>query len=305
MTVRKFFPVIGLLALSAGAHAQPAPPARPLAERIGHIGGNGFRHVTGVHAGAGSMDFGPLLGTDALSTNLIFVHRGVIQPKSGIGQHFHNQCEEMFVILDGEAEFTVNGRTALLKGPAGVPDRMGSSHGIYNPTDRPVQWLNINVGMTKRYDTFNLNDDRVGAPVDPVPQFISYKLDKSLLKPVQGMNGGSGTVQYRRALEPTVFSTAWTYVDHLLVPPGASVGPAGDPDISEVYYVIAGDGSFTIGTETASVKAGDAIAVDLNQVRSIRSGTAPLEFLIVGVARDLAAKAAWSQAHPAGPEAGR
>ena len=62
------------------------------------------------------MDFRAMLGADALDTNLIFFHRGVIAPKSGIGEHFHNKCEEMFVILDGEAQFTVDGRTSLLSG---------------------------------------------------------------------------------------------------------------------------------------------------------------------------------------------
>ncbi len=281
-----------------------ATPACTLAQRIGHTDQAIFRHIVGVHAGPGSMDFGPLLGADALSTNLIFVHRGVIQPRSGIGQHFHNQCEEMFVILDGEAEFTVNGRTASLKGPAGVPDRMGSAHGIYNPTDRPVQWLNINVGMTKRYDTFNLNDDRVGAPIDRVR---IHQLQARQVPAETGPGPGRRirSIQYRRVLEPTVFSTPWTYLDHMLIPPGASVGSAGSHDISEVYYVIAGEGSFTVGKETTAVKEGDAIPVDLDQVRSIRSGSVPLELLVVGVARDLAAKAAWSQAHPAGPAAGR
>ncbi|MBU3077389.1 cupin domain-containing protein [Sphingomonas quercus] len=273
-----------------------AQVAKPLAERVGHADPARYRHSEAVHDGAGAMDFAPLLGASALSTNLLFVHRGVIQPHSGIGQHFHNQCEEMFVILDGEAEFTVDGRTSRLKGPAGVPDRMGHAHGIYNPTDKPLQWLNINVSMTKRYDAFNLKDTRVGAAIDPVPQFISYRLDKSLLKAVQGMNGGTGTVQYRRALDPSVFTTSWSYIDHLIVPPGASVGSVTQPDMSEVYYVISGDGSFTVGSETVAVKAGDAIPVDLDQARSIKGGQAPLEFLIVGVARDLAAKEAWTAA---------
>ena len=29
---------------------------------------------------------------------------------------------------------------------------MGHSHGIYNPTDKPVQWMNINVDATKAYE---------------------------------------------------------------------------------------------------------------------------------------------------------
>ena len=92
-----------------------------------------------------------------------------IPPKSGIGAHFHNQCEEMFVILDGEAQFTIDGRTSLLKGPGGAPCRMGHSHGIYNATTKPVQWMNINVtAMKGAYDAFNLDDARVDVALDPI-----------------------------------------------------------------------------------------------------------------------------------------
>ena len=95
-----------------------------------------------------------LLDAHSLDTNLCFLHRGILEPKSGIGHHFHNQCEEMFVIFDGEAQFTIDGRTSVLKGPAGALCRMGHSHAIYNATDKPVQWMNINVSAMKgTYDS--------------------------------------------------------------------------------------------------------------------------------------------------------
>ena len=116
---------------------------------------------------------------------------------------------------------------------------MGHSHGIYNPTDQPMQWLNINVGMTKTYDNFDLGDPRDGAPLDPMPQFITMRLDRSLLRPVQAMDGGKGTVMYRRTLDPTVFATPWAYRRSSAAPAGArSVGARDKPDISEVYYVV-------------------------------------------------------------------
>jgi mannose-6-phosphate isomerase-like protein (cupin superfamily) len=279
------------LLASRVVNAQQSSAPQGIEKRIVRADPSKYNHLTAVHDGAGTMDFRVMLGTNAVEPNLIFFHRGVINPKSGIGQHFHNRCEEMFIILDGKAEFTVDGRTSVLEGPAGVPDRMGHAHAIYNPTDQPLQWLNINVGMNKVYDAFNLGDAHVNATLDPVPQFISFRLDRALLKPVNGMDGGTGTVQYRRALEPSVFSTTWSYVDHLILPPGSSVGSKAKPDFAEVYYAMSGNGEATLSTETSTIHSGDVLPVQLNEAREIKnSGSEPLEFLIIGVAKDMSAK---------------
>src|ERR1700733_6513002 len=179
------------LALAAALVALAAPAQAQLASRITHYDVSKTANLKAVHDGAGTMNFGALMGDKSLSTNLIFLHRGVLHPHGGIGQHFHNHCEEMFVIFDDQAEFTVNGRTSLLKGTVGAPDRMGSAHAIYNPTDHDVEWMNINVGTSKVYDAFNLGDDRVGAPKDAIPQFVTMHLEKSLLKPAPP-NGPGG-----------------------------------------------------------------------------------------------------------------
>src|SRR5579872_1682225 len=180
----------------------PMAAREPLASRIVHSDPGKYRHSPAVHGGAGSLDFTAVFDAHVVEPNLQFLHRGVIQPKSGIGAHFHNRCEEMFVILDGEAQFTIDGRTSLIKGPAGAPCRLGHSHAIYNPTDKPVQWMNINVSATKdSYDAFNLNDGRVDVALDPIPQFMSMRLDRALLQPVSAMSGGTGTAQYRRVLD--------------------------------------------------------------------------------------------------------
>ncbi len=267
--------------------ALPLAAREPLEKRIAHTEPSKFKAITGVHKGAGELHYQALFASEDFNTNLIFLHRGIIPPKGGIGHHFHNQMEEMFVIFTGEAQFTIDGRTSVLQAPAGAPCRMGRSHAIYNPSDKPVEWMNIAIGSTKgKYDAFDLGDDRVGVAIDPKPVFVNMQLDKALLKPVAGMYGGKGTVRYRRALPPEVFFANWSYVDHLVVPAGSSVGRKMHEGVEEFYYVMNGDGTAKINAESAAIHKGDAVPVLLNDVHSFEnSGDGDLELMIVGIAR--------------------
>jgi len=64
--------------------------------------------------------------------------------------------------------------------------------------------------------------------------------------------------------------------------------------------VMSGQGTVTLDKETAPIKSGDAVTIDINQTRSFtQSGSEPLEFLICGIAKDMAAKTALLNARPA------
>jgi mannose-6-phosphate isomerase-like protein (cupin superfamily)/heme-degrading monooxygenase HmoA len=232
--------------------------AQSIQNRIVHNDPSTYRDLTSVHAGAGSMRFTELIGRKELSSNFLYLHTGTIAGKSGIGHHFHHDIEEMYVLLSGEAEFTINGRTSKIEAPAIVPCKMGDSHAIYNATDQPVQWLNFAVSTVKgRGGAFDLGDDRVGATLDPIPVFVSGKLDKALLKTERSPITGKG-VSHRRILNPTVFSTDWNSVDHLTIPAGTKTNPYQLEGMEAVYYVINGSGTITVDGKSGTFGKDDA-----------------------------------------------
>ena len=258
--------------------------AQNLSKRVIHNDPSKYRDISAVHAGAGKMGFTQLIGRTELSTNFLYLHTGQIPDKAGIGQHFHHTIEEMFVILDGEAEFTVNGRTSKIKGPAMVPCKMGNSHGIYNSSGKPIRWMNFAVSTTKgKGDNFDLGDDRVGAKLDPIPQFVSGQLKKDLLRPNNSAYPGNG-ILYRRILSPDIFSTSWDHVDHVVIPSGSTAGPRKLDGIEEVYYVIKGSGTISIGSDSAAIKSDDAFYGLLGEsIRFANKGNEDLELLVIGI----------------------
>lgn len=282
--------------------AQSPAGSGALAQRIAHTDPAAFRPSPAVHGGAGTMSFTALLNRGAVTPEFNFLHRGVIPAGAGIGHHFHNVVEEMFVILDGEAQFTIDGRTATIKGPAGVICRTGHSHAIYNPGPAPVQWMNLNVSLIPGvYDNFDLDDTRVGAALDPIPTFMVMRLDSALLRPAGARGRGAATPQTdakailtRRVLGPAVFSTTWSYIDHVVVPPGATTSDLAHENVGEAYYVLAGEGTIVVRgatSETASIRTGDAIPVRIGEsTRFTNTGSGPLELFVMGVAKDEAAK---------------
>ena len=281
--------------------AQTPATSGGLSQRIVHTDPAAYRASAAVHGGAGTMSFTALLNRGAVTPEFNFLHRGVIPAGAGIGHHFHNVVEEMFVILDGEAQFTVDGRTASVKGPVGVLCRTGHSHAIYNPGPAPVQWMNLNVSLVAGvYDNFDLGDTRVGAAMDAIPPFMTMRLDKALLRAAGARGRGApapaapDAVLSRRVAGPAVFSTTWSYIDHVVVPAGASTTELPHDGVGEAYYVLGGEGTIRIkGVErgTASVRTGDAIPVRVGEsVQFASTGSTPLELFVMGVAKDMAVK---------------
>ena len=258
--------------------------AQSIQERIRHNDPSAYTELTSVHGGAANMSYSELIGSDDLSTNFMYFHGGVLPGKSGIGHHFHHKMEEMYVLLSGEAEFTINGRTSKIKAPAIVPCKMGDSHAVYNSSNESAQWLNFAVSSSKdQFDGFDMGDDRVGVPLDPVPVFVSGHLDKKMLKLGKTPYEGEG-VLYRRVLNSKIFTTNWSYVDHLTIPAGIKTKPHLLENKETVYYVINGSGTVIADGKSGLFSKDNAFYGGLGENISLaNTGNETLELLIFGI----------------------
>jgi mannose-6-phosphate isomerase-like protein (cupin superfamily)/heme-degrading monooxygenase HmoA len=258
--------------------------AQSIKDRIIHNDPGKYRELSGVHAGAGKMGFTQLIGRTDLSTNFLYLHAGTIAGKSGIGHHFHHNIEEMYVIFNGEAEFTINGRTSVIKAPAIVPCKMGDSHAIYNASDQPLRWLNFAVSRIKgRSDNFDLADDRVGVATDPIPVFVYDRLLRDRLKANDPVYSAE-EVLFRRVFRTEVFESDWDHVDHVIIPKGKTSGLRQLEGIEEVYYVMGGHGNVLIQNLKASINPDDAFFAKLGETIEISNdGQEDLELLVIGI----------------------
>ena len=89
--------------------------------RVNNAQREDIQELSDVHGGAGTIFFGRLWERNDFETPFAFVDSAVLPPGGGIGYHRHDDSEEIFVTVDNAAQYTHNGRTAIVEGGAAVP----------------------------------------------------------------------------------------------------------------------------------------------------------------------------------------
>ena len=96
-----------------------------------------------VNYGSGNIYEMTLLDSNIMETNILYMKRGILPERTGIGEHTHINIEEMYFVFNAPAEFTVDGHTSFLPANSSVLCPPGSSHALYNNSDETLQYLRI------------------------------------------------------------------------------------------------------------------------------------------------------------------
>ena len=102
------------LALMVLATSLPLFAAAQLAQRIEHTDLSKVPEGHS-HGSEGWRKYQLLVPAGALDVPLHFINRSQMTPGGGVAEHFHNASEELFTILNGEAQFTNDSHTSLIQ----------------------------------------------------------------------------------------------------------------------------------------------------------------------------------------------
>jgi len=113
----------------------------------------------------------------------------------------------------------------------------------------------------------------------------AQRADEAALVWREAIHGGTGRLATRHMWGPDDFASTWTFIDHAVLGPEASVGYHYHDALEEAFIVLAGRGLMTVADHTFAVEAGSVTYQAIGQGHGIYNpGPDNLAFLRLAVA---------------------
>jgi mannose-6-phosphate isomerase-like protein (cupin superfamily) len=137
--------------------------------------------VHGVHGADGLTHWTCLARRAALHGAWEAVEWASLPPGGASGEHLHTRTEEVYLLLSGRGEIALDGRRSPVAAGDLVLTGLGTTHGLRNTGDGPLDWLVIEITAATPSPTDPLateeqlmhstvvNDLRRAGPIDPRP----------------------------------------------------------------------------------------------------------------------------------------
>jgi quercetin dioxygenase-like cupin family protein len=92
------------------------------------------------------LEFRPIVTGKTVDGCKVAVHESKLAPKSEPHPPHHHNGEEIFMMLDGTLEVTINGQSSLISRGSIAFIGSGDEHGIRNPGDIAARYYVIELG---------------------------------------------------------------------------------------------------------------------------------------------------------------
>ncbi len=99
------------------------------------------------HGGEGIIQKSRVLSSRDFETNIDFIDYIIVPPNTTIGLHAHGENEELYIILNGSAEMTVESKNMQVNKGDIIINRRGMTHALRNNTDVQTDILIIQNSM--------------------------------------------------------------------------------------------------------------------------------------------------------------
>jgi len=103
----------------------------------------------GSHGGIGPVDLYEIWGKSDFKSNVDFIDRVVVPPNSTIGRHRHGNNEEMYIVLSGQAEMTIEGEALTVQNGDMILNPAHGEHGLTNMSDENIDLLVIQISLAE------------------------------------------------------------------------------------------------------------------------------------------------------------
>lgn len=105
-----------------------------------------------AHNGQGAIRFSRIFDNESFQTNCHFVDYAIIPPGASIGIHRHDHSEEIYIVMSGSAQMTLNNTLIDVHPGDIIVNPVGGVHGLVNDGEIEVQIVVVEIGATKLFE---------------------------------------------------------------------------------------------------------------------------------------------------------
>jgi mannose-6-phosphate isomerase-like protein (cupin superfamily) len=262
------------LALAAGIATAENPPRFALRSQTPSTEYKNF------HGGAGTISYAEYYKPADYKTQQHFLRVVTIPAKAGIGEYRLTDSDEAFALYEGRLYVTVNGKTGHIAGKTLVPVKMGSTVGMYNPTDAAatVIWV-CSVKEKGKYNPVDLGNDLAAKKPENIIPF-PYIAQNYFALPPQKMAShrgvSPGLIENLELADFGYFETG-IHIRWFAVPPGSSIGYHTHFTNEEHFFVVSGTARGTVNDVTVRMGPLDCLICGVDDKHGIyNDGKEPL-----------------------------